>query len=68
MKKDEATLIRIDAQKCSACELCAFFCPCHVIHMVFDTDDKEYAKVAEETECIECFKCIDVCESKAIYL
>ena len=54
--------IKIDLEKCTACESCVEVCPVDAITM-----DNNKAKVDEET-CVDCGTCVDECPSEAITL
>lgn len=51
--------IRIHADKCKMCTLCAKSCPCGAI------DFKNHTVINET--CIRCFKCLSKCEHSALY-
>ena len=53
--------VKIDKEKCTACETCVGACPVEAIKI----DGK--AVVDEET-CIDCGTCVDECPEKAIEL
>jgi ferredoxin len=50
--------MRIDADKCTKCGLCAYKCKAHCI-------DSKSTKI-DVSRCVNCFDCIDACSSHAI--
>ena len=55
-------IVKIDEEKCTACETCVDECPAVAITI---NDGK--AKVDKEL-CVDCGSCVDVCPSEAISL
>lgn len=53
--------VKVDTDKCDACESCAEECPVDAISI-------EDVAVVNEEECIDCGTCVDVCPNGAIEL
>ncbi|MDR3136127.1 MAG: 4Fe-4S binding protein [Coriobacteriales bacterium] len=59
--------LRIDAKRCSACRMCATFCPTGAIAM-FDDPGKNGDMGVEHypADCVQCRLCEDICPTQAI--
>lgn len=57
--------IEIDVQACSACGLCAYFCPTNALQ--FDAEGQEFAVWFRADRCIGCGLCKVACPEDAIH-
>lgn len=58
--------VRIDEGRCSACELCARFCPTDALH--FTTDGDGFSLAFEAARCVGCSICVMACPEDAVML
>jgi formate hydrogenlyase subunit 6/NADH:ubiquinone oxidoreductase subunit I len=56
--------VKIDANACSACRLCARFCPTEALHFVADAD--RFGLSFKPVICIDCGICAIVCPEDAV--
>ena len=56
--------VRIDANACSACRLCARFCPTEALHFVDDA--KSFGISFKATLCLDCGICAVACPENAV--
>ena len=56
--------VYIDAERCSACELCARFCPTDALHFV--KDGAGFALDFEAARCVDCSICVLACPEDAV--
>ncbi len=53
--------LRLDAEACNGCGMCAIVCP----HSVFKIEDRK-AVIADRDACIECGACVINCPTNAV--
>lgn len=58
--------VQVDESACSACGLCARFCPTGALH--FDVEDDRFALVFQAAVCVDCAICVLACPEQAIHL
>jgi 2-oxoglutarate ferredoxin oxidoreductase subunit delta len=62
--------INIDRIRCKGCGYCSEFCPCEVLHMSTELNNKGYrlAAVKDGAKCLACGYCELICPEFAITL
>lgn len=58
--------ILVDADRCSACELCARFCPTDALQLV--KDGATFALLFEAARCVDCGICSVACPDDAVHV